>query len=90
MIIGVINIFIPINKFISNIPIIGSSYVLLFILILFLTLFIVKRIVNNIAEKENKKCNIKSYKSFISFVNDRSIMEIIYVTLILSILFFYL
>jgi hypothetical protein len=89
MIIGAINIFVPINKFVANIPVIGSSYVLLFILLLFLTLFIVKRIVVNLAESENKKCNVKHYKSFMIFINERSMMELIYLTLILSILFFY-
>ena len=90
MIVGVINIFLPINKFVANIPVIGSSYVLLFILILFLTLIMVKRIVVNLAESENKKCNVKLYKSFINFMNERSVMELIYITLILSILFFYI
>ena len=90
MIIGFINIFLPINKFVANIPVIGSSYILLFILTLFITLFILKRIVFNLGESENKKCNVKNYKSLINFVNDRSIQEIIYLTLILSIIFFYI
>lgn len=90
MIIGVINIFLPINKFVATLPVIGSSYVLLFILLLFLELFMVKRIVVNLAESENRKCNVKSYRSFISFINDRSISEMIYFTLLTSIIFFYL
>ena len=90
MIVGVINIFIPINKFLANIPILGSSYILLFILILFTTFFILKRIVSNINEPENKKCKDTSYKSLRTFINDRSITECIYFTLIISIFFFYL
>jgi hypothetical protein len=90
MLIGAINIFMPINKFVANIPVIGSSYVLLFILILFIKLFILKRIVSNLSESENKKCNVKTYKSLIYFINERSIQEMIYFTLIISIIFFYI
>ena len=90
MIVGFINIFIPINKFLSSIPIIGSTYILIFTLLLFINFFILKRIVSNLAESENKKCNVKTYKSLVSFVNDRSIQEIVYFTLIISIIFFYL
>ncbi len=90
MVIGVINIFMPINKFLSNIPILGSSYVLLFIVMLFTLLFILKRIVSNINEPENKKCNVKNYKSLMEFIDDRSITECMFYTFIISIIFFYL
>jgi len=93
MIIGVINIIMPINKYLSNIPILGSSYILLFILALFATFFILKRIVSNLNEDENKKCRNKTYKTYKSltqFIDNRSITECIYFTLIISILFFYL
>jgi hypothetical protein len=93
MIIAVINIFIPINKFLATIPILGSSYILIFILVLFTTFFILKRIVSNLDEDENTQCKsklYKSYKSLIDFINNRSITECIYATFILSILFFYL
>jgi len=93
MVIGAINIFMPINKYLSNIPILGSSYILLFILALFVTFFILKRIVSNLDEAENTKCKnktYKTYKSLANFIDDRSITECIYFTLIISILFFYL
>jgi len=90
MIISVVNIFIPINKFLSTIPIIGSSYVLLFILLLFLLLFILKRIVSNLEESENRKCNVKEYKSLTNFISDRSYTECSYITVVISIVFFYL
>ena len=90
MIVGFINIFIPINKFLSNIPLIGSTYILIFTLLLFINFFVLKRIVSNSSEPENKKCIIKNYKSLISFIDDRGIQEIIYFTLIISIIFFYL
>ena len=93
IVIGIINIFIPINTFLASIPILGSSYILLFILVLFTTFFILKRIVSNLYESENKSCMVKiskSYKSLTKFINNRSITECIYFTFILSILFFYL
>jgi len=93
MIIGIINIVMPINKFLASIPILGSSYILIFILALFATFFILKRIVSNLDEPENKKCKNKTYKSYKSltqFIDNRSITECLYITLIISILFFYL
>jgi len=90
MFISAVNIIIPINKFLSNIPIIGSSYVFIFIILLFMLLFILKRIVNNLNEPENKKCNIKDYKSFSNFISDISYAQCIYITIIISVVFFYL
>ena len=90
MVISVVNIFMPVNKFLSNIPIIGSSYVFLFILLLYMLLFILKRIVNNLDEPENKKCNIKDYKSVSKFISDISYVQCIYITIIISVVFFYL
>ena len=90
MLVSVVNMFMPINKFLSNIPIIGSSYVLLFILLLFMLLFILKRIVNNLGETANKKCNIKEYKSFTNFVSNISYVQCCYITIIIYVIFFYL
>ena len=50
MLFGFINTFIPINKIIYNIPVIGSSYVLIFVSILFGILFIIKRQVFRIVD----------------------------------------
>ena len=90
MLLSLVNIFFPVNKFLSNIPIIGSSYVLLFIVLLFLLLFILKRIVSNLDEPENKKCNVKDYKSLTNFIDDRSYAECCYITILISVVFFYL
>ena len=48
MIIAGINICMPASKFLSTIPIIGSSYILLFVLAVFLLLFIITRLSINI------------------------------------------
>ena len=90
MIISVVNIFVPINNFLSTIPIIGSSYVFLFILLLFILLLILKRIVSNLNEPENKKCKVKEYKAFTTFISNRCFTECCYITVFVSILFFYL
>ena len=90
MLFGFINTFIPINKIIYNIPVIGSSYVLIFVGILFGILFIIKRIADNLNVDENKKCKKKEYKYLIDFINNRSINECFIFTIITSIVFFYL
>ena len=41
MIVGIVNIVVPANKFLSTLPIVGSSYILLFALALFGDLFII-------------------------------------------------
>jgi hypothetical protein len=90
MIIGIINIFVPINKFFASIPVIGSSYVLVFVVILFVELFILKRIASNLNDSENRKCRSKTYKSLTDFIEERSIVECFFATIIISIIFFYL
>ena len=90
MLFGFINTFIPINKIIYNIPVIGSSYVLIFVSILFGILFIIKQIADNINKDENRKCKKKEYKYLIDFINNRTINECFIFTIITSIVFFYL
>jgi len=90
MLIGGINIFVPASKLLSSIPIIGSSYVLIFVLAVFILLFIINRLSINIKEKNNSKCNIKGYDTILDFFNNRSTLECIYITVVISILFFYL
>lgn len=90
MIVSAINIFIPVSKFLSTLPIIGSSYVLLFVLAVFMLLFIINRLSVNISERDDSYCNIKGYDFIIDFFSDRTIMECIYITVIISMIFFYL
>ena len=90
MIVGLVNIFIPANKFLSTLPIIGSSYVLLFMLALFGELFIINRLAINIENSDNSKCKIKGYDLLINYFSEKTFAECIYITMIVSILFFYL
>ena len=90
MIIGAINIICPASKFLSTLPIIGSSYVLLFVLAVFMLLFIINRLAVNIKEKENSKCVVKGYMGITNYMATKSISEDIFYTLGISILFFYL
>ena len=90
MIVGLVNIFIPANKFLSTLPIIGSSYVLLFMLALFGELFIINRLAINIENSDNSKCKIKGYDLLINYFSEKTFVECIYITMIVSILFFYL
>ena len=91
IIIGVINIIIPASKFIAGLPIIGSLYVFLFVLGLFMLLFLINRICINIMENdENQDCYIEKYDTLITWFSNRNIMDNIYITIMLSIIFFYL
>ena len=67
MIVGIVNIFVPANKFLSTLPIIGSSYILLFALALFGELFIINRLSKNIDESDNSKCKLKGFNTLIDF-----------------------
>jgi len=90
MIVSLINVFIPANKFLSTLPIIGSSYVFIFMLALFGELFIINRLVINIKESEESKCKIKGFDMLINFFSTKTFIECIYITIIISMLFFYL
>lgn len=90
IIIGLINIILPINKFIYTIPVIGTSYVFIIMLLILIMFFFMKRIVSNLQEDENKKCRTKNYKILQQFIENRSIPECIYITVAMSIIFFYL
>jgi hypothetical protein len=90
MIIGLVNIFIPASKFLSTLPIVGSSYVLFFVLLLFGELIIINRLSINIDESDNSKCKLKGYDMIINFFSNISFTECIYYTVIISVIFFYL
>ena len=90
MIIGLINIFLPASKFLSTIPLIGSSYVLLFVIALFSELFIIYRLVDNIGDDENSNCKVKGYNFIINFFSDKDLSQCVFYTIIVSVLFFYL
>jgi hypothetical protein len=88
--VGIINIFLPASKFLSTIPIIGSSYVVVFVGAVFLELFIINRLSINIIESENSKCNIKGFDTILTFFSTKTTLECGYFTLVIAILFFYL
>ena len=90
MIVGLVNIFLPASKFLSTLPLIGSSYVLVFSLSLLLEFFIVNRLSINIDESDNSKCKLKGYDLLINFFSDKTFTDCIYYTVIISVIFFYL
>jgi hypothetical protein len=89
-IVGIVNIFFSANNILSNVPIIGSSYVLIFVLLFFIELFIMSRLAKNLREKECRSCDIKGYESLCKFFRKRTVTECIYLSIIISIIFFYL
>lgn len=90
MLIGAVNVFCPASKFLSALPIIGSSYVVLFVLAVFLELFIINRLAINLDSREDTRCSIKGYDYMTSFWANREISHCFYYTLGVSILFFVL
>lgn len=89
-VVGIVNIFFSANNLFSQIPIIGSSYALIFTLLIFVDLFIVSRLAKNLREKENRECDITGYESLSNFFRRRDTTECIYFSIILAIIFFYL
>jgi hypothetical protein len=90
MIVGLVNIFVPASKFLSTLPVIGSSYVLIFVLLLLIEFYIINRLSINIAESDNSKCKLKGYDILIDFFSKKTFIECVYFTIIVSIIFFYL
>jgi hypothetical protein len=90
MVIGAINVFCPASKFLSTLPIVGSSYVILFVLAVFLELFILNRLAVNLDSREDTRCSLKGYDNMTSFWATREISHCIYYTLGISIIFFVL
>ena len=89
-IIGLVNIFFSANNLMSQIPIVGSSYALIFIFMIFMELFILSRLTKNLREKECRDCDIKGYESLCEFFRRRDTTECIYFSIIIAIIFFYL
>ena len=89
-IVGLVNIFIPASKFLSTLPIIGSSYVVIFVLALFGELFIINRLAINIDESDNSRCTIKGYDMLINYFSNTTFTQCVYYTIIISVIFFYL
>jgi len=89
-IVGLINIFFSANNLLSQIPIIGSSYALIFVLLIFVEMFILSRLSKNLREKECSACNVKGYETLCKFFRKRDTTECIYISLIIAIIFFYL
>ena len=90
MIIGLVNVFIPASKFLSTLPIIGSSYVLIFSLLLFGEFIIINRLSINMYENDNSKCELEGFDMLINFFSTKNFVDCIYYTVIISVIFFYL
>ncbi len=89
-VISIINIFISANSILSQIPFIGSSYALIFLLCLFLELFAMSRLAICLQDEENDDCDIKGYEPLFKFFQQRSVTDCAYISIILTIIFFYL
>jgi hypothetical protein len=89
-VISIINIFVSANNILSQIPLIGSSYALIFLLCLFMELFTMSRLAKCLQDEENSDCDIKGHEPLFKFFQQRSITECAYISIVLTIIFFYL
>lgn len=89
-VISIINIFISANNILSQIPLVGSSYALLFLLCLFMELLALSRLAKCLQDEENNNCDIKGYEPLFKFFQQLTIIECSYISIILTIIFFYL
>ena len=67
----------------------GAFIVMLFVLALFMVIFIANRLSINILD-ENTECIDTSYEDFINMLDNLTVLYDIYITIGISILFFYL
>lgn len=95
--VALVNVVIPASKFISTLPIIGSSYVLLFVLAVFMLVFMVNRLSVNImddpddeSDNEYSECYLEDYSMLLEWFSDLSFMNDIVITVIVCMIFFYL
>lgn len=85
---GIINIFIPLNKYITNIPIVGGWYVYIFMIVLFVELYLVLFTVENL-NKIGKKCSKDKIKIIYNLFKDKNMLSCLYFTIASSIVLFY-
>lgn len=84
-----INLFMPASKFLSSLPLVGSAYILFFMLMVFIILFILIRLSKELETPDCKKCKVDMYKPLIIFFRNRSVAECVYFTIIITVIFFY-
>ena len=89
ILLNVINIFIPLNRGLYNIPIIGGSISIIYLLLLVGELILVYNISNELNKPDCKKCDIGDYKYLVSFFNNQSIISCIGYSIIISIVLLY-
>ena len=93
IIIGIINIILPINKTLYEIPIISTVFSIICLGIVFMYLFSAVRYFRNLRqlEKCRKTCKIrKSDESFVNFVSTINTLYIVIIGFIITILMLYI
>lgn len=75
IIMGIINLIIPLNKTIYNIPLISGFFSIGLLLLLFMEIFTLVRFVRNLVndEKCSNTCQINGYETLIEYSYDLSI-----------------
>ena len=90
-IVSVINIFIPVNTFINNIPLIGSGGIILHIFFNLILFYIINSLCRQLNEPENAKCKyIEGFKYMQYIIANIPLSYILISAITISIISFYL
>jgi hypothetical protein len=72
ILLNVINMFVPLNSGLHNIPLIGGSISLIYLLLLSLELVLVSSITKEFDTPNCKDCNTEEYQSIVNFFQGSS------------------
>lgn len=92
IVLGIINLVLPLNKTLYTIPIISSVVSILLLALVFMKLFTIARYSHTLNNNEQckKTCNISGYETVTNLASKLSIMNILIISFGLTIMLLYL
>jgi hypothetical protein len=88
--ISIANIFVPVNSFISQIPLIGSGGILIYMLMLSVLIYILNSISRQLDTPECKDCsNVNGFAGFKKILSGQSMTNLMIFSISASIILFY-
>ncbi len=89
--ISIVNIFMPVNNFISQIPLIGSGGIIIYMLMLSMLVYILNSLSRQLDTPECKSCsNVNGFASFKNILSSQSMTNLILFAIGASIISFYI
>ena len=92
MVLGIINLLIPFNKTLYQIPIISNIFSIGLLAIIFMEIFTLTRFIRNLVNntKCSETCSVSEYEGFVNMTSDWSVTTVCILTLIITIGLLYL